>query len=435
MDDSAPVPLELLERRITELAAHIHAAMCSWLELVAEYDAREGWVEWGCRSCSEWVSWRCGVAPVAAREHVRVARRLRELPEIRGAFGRGELSYSKVRALTRVKEVADEGRLLELARHATAAQLERIVRGYCAVVAAERLAEDPGTQQRYLSWSYDDDGSLLLRARLPPEEGAVLVRAIEAARDAERSATDAPFSPASAEVAVPSGGERNADALLAMADSLLVHGAAERTGGDRYQVVVHVDAATLAAGNSGVGEPRCELEDGPPIAATTARRLACDAGIVHLVEGDAGPLALGRKTRSIPPALRRALRARQPRCAFPGCERHRYLDAHHVHHWANGGRTDLENLVHLCRRHHRLLHEGRFSTRRDPDGTLRFHRPDGQTVLPVPAQPRGERYALRRRHAQAGIAIGPDSCRALDEGASFDLRSAVDVLLAAAPPG
>src|SRR5215210_2518855 len=98
-DESSPQPpprrLESLEREITELASHIHAATCRWLGLVAEYDRREGWAQWGCRSCAHWVSWRCGIAPVAAREHVRVARRLDELPLIRQAFSEGRLSFSK----------------------------------------------------------------------------------------------------------------------------------------------------------------------------------------------------------------------------------------------------------------------------------------------------------------------------------------------------
>ena len=132
--------MEVLEREITALASQIHAATCRWLCLVGEYDAREGWAQWGCRSCAHWVSWQCGVAPGAAREHVRVARRLRELPLVCAAFADGELSYSKVRALTRVAGVEREGELLELARHATASQLERLLRAYRGVVAAERAA-------------------------------------------------------------------------------------------------------------------------------------------------------------------------------------------------------------------------------------------------------------------------------------------------------
>ena len=153
-DDSSPVgrnkPLELLEREITELASHIHAATCRWLGLVAEFDRREGWADWGCRSCAHWVSWRCGIAPVAAREHVRVARRLESLPLVRSAFGEGRLSYSKVRALTRVEEVEREEDLLSLAEHATAAQLERLVRAYRGVVAVER--SEP---ERWVAWSHD----------------------------------------------------------------------------------------------------------------------------------------------------------------------------------------------------------------------------------------------------------------------------------------
>src|SRR5207237_1844580 len=110
------------------LAAHLHAAMCRWLLLVAEFDARQGWAAEGCRSCAHWLSWRCSIAPVSAREHMRVARRLGDLPLVQAAFARGELSYSQVRALTRVEDIEREQELLELARTATAAQLERIVR-------------------------------------------------------------------------------------------------------------------------------------------------------------------------------------------------------------------------------------------------------------------------------------------------------------------
>ena len=131
-------PLELLEREITELASHIHAATCRWLGLVAEFDRREGWAGWGYRSCAHWVSWRCSIAPGAAREHVRVARRLESLPLVRAAFAEGRLSYSKVRALTRVEDVTGEDELVMLAEHASAAQLERLLRAYRGVVAAER---------------------------------------------------------------------------------------------------------------------------------------------------------------------------------------------------------------------------------------------------------------------------------------------------------
>ena len=184
--ESVSCPLELIEREITRLAAVIAADCCRWLGLIAEFDRRQGWAQWGCHSCAVWVSWQCAVAPPAAREYVRVARRLQELPRIRAAFAAGELSYSKVRALTRVGTIEREGELLELAREATAAQLERLVRAYRGVEAVERAAAG-GAPERYLRLDAADDGGVLIRGRLSAEEGALLARALDAARaDLER---------------------------------------------------------------------------------------------------------------------------------------------------------------------------------------------------------------------------------------------------------
>src|SRR5215211_2845065 len=183
----SPKSMDQVADDITELASHIHAATCRWLGLVAEFDRRGGWGEWGCRSCAHWLSWRCSISPVVAREHVRVAHRLEELPLIRGAFAEGRLSYSQVRALTRVENVEREEELLSLARHATAAQLERLVRAYRGVVARARVG-DGGRPERYVTWDHADDGSLLLRARLPAEEGAVVLAALQAALERSASA-------------------------------------------------------------------------------------------------------------------------------------------------------------------------------------------------------------------------------------------------------
>lgn len=175
----AAMPLERLEREITELASHIHAAMCRWLLLVAEFDRREGWGQWGSKSCADWVSWTCGIAPGAAREHVRVARRLSELPLLADAFSKGELSYSKMRALTRAATPENEVDLLMLARHGTAAHVERVVRCYRGA-AAEALGQANRVHRdRYLSCEWEDDGSLVIRGRLPTEEGALLMQALE----------------------------------------------------------------------------------------------------------------------------------------------------------------------------------------------------------------------------------------------------------------
>jgi Domain of unknown function (DUF222) len=429
------VPLERLEQQITELASQIHADTCRWLCLVAEYDAREGWAQWGCRSCAHWVSWRCGVAPGAAREHVRVARRLTELPLIREAFAAGRLSYSKVRALTRVGGIAREQELLDLARHATAGQLERLVRAYRGIVAAETAQPE-----RWLTWDYADDGSVLLRGRLPAEEGALVIAALEAARDEAREAervsaeTPAESPPAessptpedvSAETPGPTAGEACADALVLMAESLLAHGTASRTAGDRYQVVVHVDEPTLRSGARG---ERCETDAGAPLAARTAMRLACDASLVTILERDGQPLDVGRKTRTIPPALRRALNARDRGCRFPGCTARHFIDAHHIEHWARGGPTKLGNLVQLCRHHHRLLHEGGYRVDRRGDGRLAFRRPDGRHIPACPAPPDASAGRLRRRDVE------PEACVSLSAGDHLDLDLGVAAMLAFAPP-
>src|SRR3954469_18931358 len=184
--------LQQLENEITELAAHINAATCRWLQLVGELDRREGWAEWGCKSCAHWLSLRCGLGLAAAREQVRVGRMLAELPEIAASFGRGELSYSQVRAMTRVATPQIEADLLSIARHATGAQLEVLVRSYRGVLAKELEATNDAHRDRFLIYSHEDGGSLVLSARLPAEEGAQVLAAVEAAADELRSTQTAP---------------------------------------------------------------------------------------------------------------------------------------------------------------------------------------------------------------------------------------------------
>jgi hypothetical protein len=136
--DLEELAIEHLEAEITTLAAHIAAATGRWLRLVGEFDRREGWMTWGCKSCAHWLAWQCALGLRAAREHVRVARALTDLPAISDEFATGRLSYSQVRALTRVALPDNERELVELAHHATAAQLEKLVRGY---LSAETLCD------------------------------------------------------------------------------------------------------------------------------------------------------------------------------------------------------------------------------------------------------------------------------------------------------
>ena len=357
-----------LASQITALGGQLNAATYRWLVLIAEFDRREGWNDGGSKSCAHWLNWRCGLDLGAAREKLRVAHALGRLPRIAAAMSTGELSYSKVRAMTRVAEAATEDYLLEVARHGTAHHVERLVRGYRRALDAQELAREARQQsERKFTWYHDDDGALVVSARLPAEAGALLLKALEAALD--------DMGPPDVSAETSSVSQRRADALAAVAEGYLAGGPATLAGGDRQQIVVHVDAEVLVSREAG----RCELEEGPALAAETARRLSCDASLIRIAEGARGqPLDVGRRTRSIPPALRRALESRDRGCRFPGCTQTRHVDGHHIHHWADGGETKLANLVLLCRFHHRMVHEGRVAIQRLDDGHQRFLRADGR---------------------------------------------------------
>jgi hypothetical protein len=224
---------------------------------------------------------------------------------------------------------------------------------------------------------------------------------------------------------------RRADALALIAESFMAHGAESMNGGDRFQIVVHVDHETLKDKAAG----RSEFEDGPRMAAEAARRHACDCSYVKITEDEHGePLNVGRKTRSIPPALRRALKSRDKGCVFPGCTHQKYVDGHHVHHWAEGGETKLGNLVSLCRFHHRQVHEGGVRIERLDDGAWRFVRPDGEAYVstsPGHTKPmQGEWETVVKEHAERDIHIDPHTARTRWRGESMDYGIAIDVLLA-----
>jgi len=342
------ISLDELEAQITELAGHLNAATYRWLTLIAEFDRRHGWRDGSLHSCAHWLNFKCGLNLGAAREKVRVAHALAGVPKIAAAMARGELSYSKVRALTRVATEATEDTFLMIAHHGTAYHVETIVSQFRRAQQAEELSREALQQAgRSVSYWYDTDGSLVLKARLPALAGALLVKALESATT---SITDE----------CPSFQTRRADALAVVAESYLqtpspATSTAAASTADRFQVIVHVDAETLRERSAG----RCHVEHGPNLPADTVRRLTCDSSLVPIIESGRGePLDVGRKTRTIPPAIRRALNNRDPGCCFAGCTHRRYLDAHHIEHWVDGGETKLSNLVSLCRTHHRLVHEG-----------------------------------------------------------------------------
>jgi hypothetical protein len=443
-----------LSAEIIDLCGRIHDAEYRLLELIRRLDALKPW-KGAMPSCAHWLNWRCGLDLVTAREKVRVAHALAELPRIREHFRRGELSYSKVRALTRIAEPGTEEALVEMALDTTAAHVEALVR---ARRQAARL-DTPGAalnawRPRYLECHPREDGSLVFEGRLPAEVGALLLKALDRAMEWMQEAPPAPGgdeapgmeccrrgdSAESSGAAPPAtGGDeasgmercrgdnsaessgagqaavhsrqalrslsaRRADALGVLAERFLAQPpAAEETlhTADRYVLTIHAPLDALPEHARIDPEDPPQVESGPVLAPETVRRLGCDAALVRLLETGAGePLDVGRKTRTIPPALKRALQRRDGGCRFPGCTNARFVDGHHVVHWADGGATSLDNLLTVCRHHHGLLHEGGYYVVKDGADFL-FFRGDG---LPVPRvndtlRPRRLPAAARRRCA------------------------------------
>ena len=388
-----------LTDEITTLCGHIHAAEYRLLELIRELDQQSPWSTLEVKSCAHWLNFRCGIALGAAREKVRVAHALPTLPAIKSAFRDGKLSYSKVRAITRVATPETEQDWLQVATSATAAQVERIVRRVRQAVSLEdRAAAFALYRNRELQIYPVDGGMWTIQGHLTPEQGAVLRQALDRAMEwlgEPRIGGEVPDA------------ARQADALVALAERFLALPPGEDETlhtADRYQVTVHVSAETLREGAAIDPNDPPETEDGSVIAAETARRLGCDAAVVPLLETAEGePLALGRKTRTISPALRRALKRRDGGCRFPGCTHTRFVDGHHIRHWADGGETNLDNLVLLCRRHHTLLHEGGYRVVKD-DRDFIFCRADGSIVPEVDdAELAGDLTRLMHEQREIGI--------------------------------
>lgn len=417
--------IQYLEDQITELAAHINAAHFRFLELIREYDECNGWQGGGLISLAHWLNWKCGIGLGAAREKVRVAHALKSLPLITQAFREGRVSFSKVRAMTRVATPKNEEYLMMIARHGTAVHVERVVRGYSKVKRVDALAQEATRHaQRELHWYIDDDGYWVIRGRLTAEQGALVQKALERVMDEDfREQQDVPAGTSDDDLApkVHARPEpiasRRTDALIRMAET---HTCSDGGfSGDRFLVHVHTDIETLKADGSG---GQAELEEGGTIAAETARRVSCDASVVHWLEHPQGEaLNIGRKSRTIPPAMRRALQRRDGGCCFPGCTCSRFVDAHHIQHWADGGATSMANLVLLCRRHHRLVHEAGFGVGRTAPGRFEFTHPDGTTIPTGPeTRSRGNVMALFETHTNSGIHITPKTIQSLWCGERMD---------------
>jgi hypothetical protein len=444
------------EEELATLSSHLDAATYRQLVLVRQLDDSGHWANAGATTCAAWLSWRIGMNENAARERLCIAHALCDLPKVADAMRTGTLSYSKVRAIVRVATPQMEDRLLEYARYTTASQLELICRGVRQqqLLDTEDESLDEAEQLRRAFEARDlhlrarGDGTVQVVVTLMPDDAQRVFTAVETMRDAMREEcpslpptyadafvrlVDVGFEEATVDVhdavdleATRLFVESNLDAKNHSAESKLVatnhsaesnlaanenaagHSAESNpgvrrkkkvSGGDTHRVVIHLAPHLLSDGLV------ANLDDGTWIAPETWRRVACDCALDLVKVDEVGSvLDVGRRTRTIPPALARALDVRDAgRCRFPGCNHRRFLDRHHVKHWSDDGETKLDNLLTLCTAHHQLVHEGGWSV--DFDGKdARFFQPDGtQLTWPRPLPVDDAVAELEEAHAELEI--------------------------------
>jgi hypothetical protein len=352
--------IEEIAQRIAGRAALIDEATHAMLTDLRAFDAERGWALQGASSFAQWLSWRCGLDVGTAREKIRVALALAGLPLIDEALRRGEVGFSKARAMTRVATPANERELLEIARSSTAAQLERV----CRLFRSSLPVQTPrrGDFRRMIVRDMHD-GTARIDIRLPTEEAERLLRACSAA------------------------GSRRVDGLMSLMEASL-RGAAPSS--PPVEVRLELSAETLEGRGERVG-----------ISAETGRRLLCDGRLVATFRGAAGTeLVASQKQIAIPTAVREELVTRDKGCRFPGCEQVTELDVHQLKHWVDGGSSVLENLVLVCAHHHAWLHEGGFRAEGHAVG-CRFHDPSGRRLA---ADGRAVRRRIPSRSARAAKA-------------------------------
>jgi hypothetical protein len=450
MDDFSSVSNDQLADQIVTWSGRIAAGEARLLALIAEFDRREAWGGVGLLSCAHWLAWRTGLSPGTARDRVRVARALTLLPDVRTAFSAGRLSYSQVRAITRVAAPDDQERWIEAARCSTAGQLERLVRG----VRRARKVDEDAADPELAAWrtrstrSYDDDGNAVYRIVLPAEQAAVLDAALEVVRaEADRLAEGVVRSEAAgASALAPSQDQRPQHLRLASG------GSAETTSPQATtlaEVFVELARAALAAQTTAsptaARKAKAELvaqvdplsgwgrlRDGellPPTSLRAVMRtLPGRGGRARLRPVDPADLRRhdqGRRQRLPSPALRQLIGVLDgERCRFPGCTRRRKLHAHHVRYWRDGGGTDLDNLLLLCGRHHTLVHQHGFILALAPNRRLAVTTADGVPVLHHPGLPWRPAEELDPDHQVDSDTLPPDHVRS-----RIDLGYAVMVLM------
>ena len=372
------LPDARIEDDFAELQRVVELLEVERLRRLAEIERRGIFQRDGHLSAASWLATKFRVAWGTARDHVRVARALDEMPATRRALDEGELSMSAVRVLVAARDVDpvafshSEAHLVEAARIHSMHDLQRVAAFRREAVERERSGEgeDEFRQRRRLHASVSLLGMVRVDGDLDPETGETLITALRAVLDAESRSRcdDDDRTPA----------QRRADALGEICRQWLDLAERPSVAGERPHVTVTVDADAVADISIGGSE----LDHAGPVNPQVARHLACDASVMRVVmAGRSEPLDVGRRTPVVSPAIRRAVIVRDHRCRFPGCDRpHTWCDAHHVVHWADGGPTAVPNLVLLCRRHHRMVHQPGGFWLELLDGRPVFRRQDGSLL-------------------------------------------------------
>ncbi|WP_415971564.1 HNH endonuclease [Rhodococcus sp. 077-4] len=411
--EAGSVEIEEIETEICALAGQIAAASAQYLILVGEFDTRRGWAAWEVRSCAHWLSWRAGVDLHTAREQVRVAKAMRELPLITSAYLNGTVSYSKVRAMTRVATADNEASLLQKALDAPAAHIERLCRGLKKAMRPTRrngVDADPCVGR----WRWDEeDGSLVLTARFRPEDGKRFLAALTRA-EYERTRTDEESGADRAAPAPPNP----VPAMISMAE-MMCSGLKSPVVSPVAEVLVHIGDSSEA------GCDHSHFDDGPGLDDETLAQVLCTAVMRTVGHGRLGKTVRWSTTAPHPGRSQmRQLIIRDRCCTVPGCGRTRFLHAHHVTYRSRGGETTLDNLVLLCGEHHRALHDGYFIIEALGHQRFSFRHPSGTEMIHAPAVS-GDAADLRRRHDD----IEPDAIIPNWGGEGLDLSYATDVLI------
>jgi Domain of unknown function (DUF222) len=378
-EDLSSVDPVALAADLVELRRRIDQLEAEFVRRVRVFDRRQVWAHDGATSTGAWLRTHCRLSPGGAHGRVTAARRLeQELPETRSAFESGEISYAHVQMISAATSDVTPDRLpeadaalVESARELDPTRFRDVVADWrhSFDAAAAELDDKQAYGARRFTMRRRPRGLTELEGELDPEGAATLAAALDALMDPPRPG------------ALRTPRQRRADALVDLARWYLDGATPSQGGGGRPHLSIVVELETL---ERRLGSRAAQLEWAGPVCGETARRLACDADVSRIItDGASQPLDVGRRTRVIPAALRRAVIVRDRHCIFPGCDRPPpWADVHHFVHWADGGTTALPNLGLLCRRHHWLVHEGGWTVERRADGEVEFRRPGGRPLVP-----------------------------------------------------